>query len=288
MAKRKRCPSEEKMLRWIKEGRGQGRGSEYKPWLRIQDVPSQGLSSRVLGRKTGRTHHLLSKLETAFFYLWEWHPHIIDIREQYPLLPLSATQAIADRLRIRHPAFRGIPVVMTTDVVVTIERNDRLIEVAITIKYAKDLGNKRTLEKLEIERVFWRDLSIPWLIVVDRDLPTALARNLEHLHPFHDPLAFFPLTATDIATIGGSLTDAVRSSRAPLCKIAGECDAKFHLRPGTSLAISYHLIATRHWCIDLLRPFQPELPIQILKHGPEWDAMVDQVASINRQFSEEA
>jgi len=127
----------------------------------------------------------LSKLETAFFYLWEWHPHIIDIREQYPLLPLSATQAIADRLRIRHPAFRGIPVVMTTDVVVTIERNDRLIEVAITIKYAKDLGNKRTLEKLEIERVFWRDLSIPWLIVVDRDLPTALARNLEHLHPFH-------------------------------------------------------------------------------------------------------
>src|SRR6476660_4730855 len=146
MAKRKRCPSEEKMLRWIKEGRGQGRGSEYKPWLRIQDVPSQGLSSRVLGRKTGRTHHLLSKLETAFFYLWEWHPHIIDIREQYPLLPLSATQAIADRLRIRHPAFRGIPVVMTTDVVVTIERNDRLIEVAITIKYAKDLGNKRTLE----------------------------------------------------------------------------------------------------------------------------------------------
>lgn len=36
MAKRKRIMNMEKML---KEGRGQGVGSAYKPWIRIQDVP---------------------------------------------------------------------------------------------------------------------------------------------------------------------------------------------------------------------------------------------------------
>jgi hypothetical protein len=31
----------------IKEGRGQGSGANYKPWLRIHEVPSQGLSHRI-------------------------------------------------------------------------------------------------------------------------------------------------------------------------------------------------------------------------------------------------
>ena len=49
MAKRKRqdgCATTERRLN---EGRGNGRGKDYKPWLRVQDVPSQGLASRVPG-----------------------------------------------------------------------------------------------------------------------------------------------------------------------------------------------------------------------------------------------
>lgn len=37
MVERKRVMNIEKML---KEGRGQGISSDYKPWIRIQDVPS--------------------------------------------------------------------------------------------------------------------------------------------------------------------------------------------------------------------------------------------------------
>ncbi|MDE9412858.1 hypothetical protein [Acinetobacter johnsonii] len=42
----------------IKEGRGQGSGANYKPWLRIHEVPSQGLSHRIYSFKTKRTHQL--------------------------------------------------------------------------------------------------------------------------------------------------------------------------------------------------------------------------------------
>lgn len=79
----------------IKKGRGTGVGKEYKPWLTIQDVPSLGRSTRLKGIKTCRQHEFLSDMERNYFYLLEYLDDIIDIREQYPLLPLEETVAIA-------------------------------------------------------------------------------------------------------------------------------------------------------------------------------------------------
>ena len=39
-----------KIQKWIKEGRGQGFGNSYKPWLTIRDVSSEGRS------QIGRAH----------------------------------------------------------------------------------------------------------------------------------------------------------------------------------------------------------------------------------------
>lgn len=64
MSKRKRSSQIEK---WIKEGRGSGIGSDYKPWIRIQDVSSLGRSHRLKGIKTKRKHEFLSDLERNYF-----------------------------------------------------------------------------------------------------------------------------------------------------------------------------------------------------------------------------
>ncbi|WP_445376165.1 hypothetical protein [Peribacillus tepidiphilus] len=48
MAKRKRSSSIERKL---KDGLGQGFGSGYIPWIKIQDVPSLGRSTRLKGIK---------------------------------------------------------------------------------------------------------------------------------------------------------------------------------------------------------------------------------------------
>ncbi|TEB13795.1 Transposon Tn7 transposition protein TnsA [Pelotomaculum sp. FP] len=60
MAKCNRNITAAKIDKMIKDGRGQGHGAEYCPWLTIRDVPSQDLSTRVAGWKTGRVHHFLS------------------------------------------------------------------------------------------------------------------------------------------------------------------------------------------------------------------------------------
>ena len=60
MAKKQYGNSEAKNRRWIKEGRGLGRGREYKLWLTVRDLPSEGRYHRIFGHKSQRTHHLLS------------------------------------------------------------------------------------------------------------------------------------------------------------------------------------------------------------------------------------
>ena len=109
-------------IQQIKNSRGQGRGSDYLPWLTVRDVPSIGLSFRVKGWKSHRIHHLLSQLELNYFYTLEWSLIVTDIREQYPLLPLSETWQIASLKGISHPTSpkTNQPVVMTTDFLITI------------------------------------------------------------------------------------------------------------------------------------------------------------------------
>src|SRR5437763_3503534 len=104
MARNRRKTSAEAIQGLIWEGKGQNELAEYQPWLNVRDVPSRGLSTRRKGWKTGRVHHVLSKLEKKYFYILEWSKVVVDIREQYPLLPLEDTLALAKLYGFDHPA----------------------------------------------------------------------------------------------------------------------------------------------------------------------------------------
>jgi hypothetical protein len=47
MAKRKRSTDLQTIEKRLNEGRGDGRGASYQPWLQIQDVPSQPAVAKV-------------------------------------------------------------------------------------------------------------------------------------------------------------------------------------------------------------------------------------------------
>jgi len=42
----------------IKQGRGQGTGTDYIPWIQVRDFGSKGRVTRDRGWITGRVHHL--------------------------------------------------------------------------------------------------------------------------------------------------------------------------------------------------------------------------------------
>lgn len=247
------------------EGRGQGRGASYRPWLYIQDVPSQGLVTRIYGWTTDREHHLLSKLELLYFFLLDWSSIVIDIREQYPL-DLKETLAIADQLGIRHPRDPRTqqPIVITTDFLITIRTPTGIEEHARTVKYAKMLSSVRVMEKFEIERLYWRARGVDWGIVTEREIDRTITSNIEWVHPYKKTTALTPLKAETIRTIEDSLLSRLISVRVPLRNLTNECDKEFNLPKGSGLMIVRHSIANRRLSVRMDLAIQASKPLALL------------------------
>jgi hypothetical protein len=179
---------------------------------------------------------------------------------------LEETLAIAEQCGIRHPTDPKTQesVVMTTDFLITVPRSIEVIEQARTLKTAKDLQSQRTIEKLEIERRYWQGRDIDWGIVTEREIPEALAKNVEWVHPFFETEDLSSFLQYEINRITTALTLKIAKDNAPLADIAAECDNLLGLEPGTSLSVSRHLLANRRWLVDMNRLIQPSKPLVLL------------------------
>lgn len=185
-----RRPTPENIRAWICRGDGQGQGNNYRPFVHVRDVPSQGRSRMVVGLRTGRTHHYLSDIEYGYHLLAEYSTEVTDIREQFALLPWEETQSIAAEFNIRHPMYPGThtPIVMTSDLVLTIANSPRSPFFAVSVKPAsqlnvQDSACRRVLEKLFIEKKYWESRNVPWVVCTDEMLPKTRVRNLDFLRP---------------------------------------------------------------------------------------------------------
>ena len=214
--------------RYIEQGYGQGEGRDYQPWLRVQDVPSRGRSRKVSGSKVDRVYHLLSDLEFAYFLTLEFSERVIDIREQYPILPVEEAQDIAASLGIKYPNYPGtkVPFVLTTDFLVTYLGEDGQPRLAArTVKYEEDLSPSPelewTLQKLEIERWFWMNRGSDWLVVTDNCIGPALSHNLQWLRKGvhlerrlqdHDLQRYFLDVISQLNDTGRTLSSMIRAA----------------------------------------------------------------------------
>jgi len=180
VAKRMRTWNQKKFWKYMRDGRGQGTGANYLPWITVQDFSSRGIVSRVKGIKTHRVHHFLSRNELYYFYLLEYSEKVIDIREQFPLLDIELAADIAYEAGIRYPSdnISGFPYVLTCDFMITTPSGLK----ARTIKSVSDLSNNRVLEKLEIERRYWNKHNIDWRLVTENEISIPKAKYLESIH----------------------------------------------------------------------------------------------------------
>ena len=260
MAKRKYGWDAKKIERYIKQGRGQQEGKNYKPWLLAQDLPSTGRDGQREGWKTGRDHHLLSDLESDYFYLLEWSRTVTDIKEQFPVLPIEETVSIAEELGIKHSNDNKTKkiVVMTTDFVINIGSK----EFVRTLKYAGDLEDARTMEKLEIEREYWRRRNIDWGIVTDKEIPEILCENVKWVRKeYYNP---------DVSKLGSFIVESIekivyqliQDETTPLSIATSHTDDRLGLEPGTSLAMIRHFIARKRWIVNMNEKIIPSLPLK--------------------------
>jgi hypothetical protein len=202
----------------------------------------------------------MSQPEWQYFYILEWSPIVVDIREQYPL-ELDETLAIAELHGIPHPSptNRGAqdPCVMTTDFVVTIRKGMSFEDQARTVKYANELSDERVLAKFEIERLYWKSKNLDWGIVTERELETQIVENMVWLHPYLNITSLLPLTENTIHRVESVLNSWIVERDEPLCDLTDACDDRLCLLPGTSLVVVRHLLANRRWQVDMHKPIYP-------------------------------
>lgn len=237
----------------IKLGFGTGEFFSYKPWYRVQDISSYGRCHRIKNWHHGRVHHFLSDLEERIFYLYSWSDQLIDIREQYPLLPQEETIQIAKELRIKHPTDpkTRYPIVLTTDFFLKKACNIGNIYIARTAKYSSFINNYRTIEKLEIERIYWQRRNIDWKVVTNKNLPLQMAFNIKWVYPYFKAESLNPLTDEQIKVTATLLTKMVMEFKQPLRKITAYSDKYFDYPTGTSINVVRHLISRKFWKTDM-------------------------------------
>ncbi len=246
------------------DGDAEGRGADYKPYILTHQVPSKGLSTRIKGWKTNRVHHLLSKLELFYFYNLEWGSSIVDIREQYPL-HLKHTIDIASELKIRHPGYtKGVKHIMTTDFLITIKKEIGVGEIARTVKYSQDLCNPRTIEKFEIERIYWNSRGIDWGIVTEKEIDSVLAQNIEWIHSYQNIELCPPLTNDITNQLLPILANHLSNQNLTLSDITTACDVQLGLKTGVSLSAVRHLLTTGKLKADMHFRIEPSKKISEL------------------------
>ncbi len=268
MSKRRYGFDEQKIQRFLKEGRGTGHSAAYKPWLTIQDISSLGRSSRIHSFKTRREHHLLSDHEAGLFLMLEWSATVVDIREQFPL-EREATRRIARELGVPHPRdpHSRVDLVMTTDFLIDAKIDGGIQVHARAVKPADKLDDGRTVQKLEIERRYWQDHGASWALVTDQDLPKQRIRNLRWLHEMQ---SFDRMTAPHpdywqdrcqwfLASLAAVSTDMT------IARFIEQLEQSGNFRPDEALTVLRHLVSNKRVAFDLDDPFSVRWPVTRLR-----------------------
>ena len=248
--------NENKLNRFLKEHRGEGTGIDYKPWLTIQDFPTLGKATRIMGYISKRQHNFFSDTQLKYFFLLDWEKNkILDIREHYPLL--DAEDILRQESDLNLKLFKDkeshVPYILSTTFLITLKKsNGEIVDVARSIKGASELDKKITLEKLEIERRYWKAKSIDFGIVTNKDIPSIRSKNIEWLHTALMADEYNGFTKDDLNELSQGLLERFIKNQQNIRKIISEYETDYRLEPGIGLFLFKYLVANRkiHLNID--------------------------------------
>ncbi len=249
--------------RWIGQGRGLGSAAVYKTWIRVGEFPNKTNSFRVKSFVTGRVHHYFSAVEYRHHLLAEYLG-CCDIREGFPVHPISETIALAYETGIAHPDFAGHMCSVTTDSLLTVDNGTEKYLLPRSIKWTSELRDPRTLEKLELERLAWARRGRKWELLTEIELPLVLEKNLRWLRGWQAAKRAVP----DSALLEGFLVAlAMQDLQQKLTVILDRAAIQLRISKMLSIFLFRYAAWNRKFDVDLYSPLQLGKPHVALKSG---------------------
>lgn len=241
--------TETKYESWLKEGRGQGEGVAYRPFLETRDVRSKGRKHRLAGILHERLVHLMSDLQRNAFLHFEWMENVVDIQEQFPL-DRNVTRRIAEAMGIPHPqdSKTGCDLVLTTDLLVTFrDGSGKLIKQAYLACEASGLLRRQKKDRHEIERRYWEREGIRWFPLFEnilRDAPYFKA--LLWIREWSCEKAVSELSARELTDLRSKVLAALATTEGGSIRdFVNAHEKRIGLKAGGILSVLRHLAARK-------------------------------------------
>lgn len=252
MARKRYDMTEKKIARFIREGRGRGRLADYRPWLRVQDVPSCGRSHRPYGYTTDRVHEFLSDGEYMVFVLADWDDRVVDIREQFPL-DRGETFRIARTMGIRPPlTAEGMPYPMTTDFLLNVRQGTEERMVAYSCKVAADAKKRRSVELFEVQRRYWLEQGIECRQVLKETIPRVVFHNVDRLRPYMRLDGVFEFHPGAVEELAQEILTLLESAPdVPVNEWCRSVDGHLAVQESTALNVVRYLLARKLLVTDM-------------------------------------
>ncbi len=159
--------------------------NDYKSSIKASRAKSVGTTSEFVDYKTGRMITCLSQGEMKFWHILRWNDDVIDIKEQYRL-----DDDLVDKIYIRLFGSKSVDIennninFLSTDFFVTLKNGENR---AFQIKPNENsIMNNHDLKRLEVERLYFQSIGIPWKLIYSDDINQIYFDNIKRAVTYYD------------------------------------------------------------------------------------------------------
>jgi hypothetical protein len=227
----------------------------------VTTFSSKGRATRIYGYKTKRIHHLQSDNQLRLFLLLEWNDMVKNIEENVELKDLEIVIDNVEDLRLdKFSDSEGQLYQLHTNLLITIKRDNSEEQVAISVKSLSELERKTVIEKMEIERRFWKSKGIQFYVVTEKEINKQLVDNIKWVRE-----TLIDKSIENKRELAEHLYYFLQENeQEKLIDVLAEFDDNFVVKRGTSLFIFRYLIGIKEIALNMKKSIDLNEIISVL------------------------
>lgn len=223
--------------------------NEERMTLKVTTFSSKGRATRIYSYKTKRIHHLQSDNQLKMFLTFEWIDSIKDIKENVELKDLEATLYNVENLRLDKFMDKetGKLYQLHTNFLIKVFKKEKYEEIAVSVKSLSELERKTVIEKLEIERRYWKAKNIKFYLITEKEIDKQVVENIRWCRE-----ALIYNSIANKVEIAEKLYYFLQKKKEDILQEAlNEFDAEEDVENGTALFMFRYLIAVKEIHINM-------------------------------------
>lgn len=232
--------------------------------LKVTTFSSKGRVTRIFSYKTNKIHHLQSDNQLRAFLLLEWDDRVKNIKENVKLDDLEATLYNVENLRLYKFKDKetGDLYDLHTNFLIKITTKEKGEEtIALSVKNISELQKITVIEKMEIERRYWKVKGIKfYVITTDNQIDKQFVENIKWVRE-----ALVDKSIENKREIGENLYYYLQDRKTErLISVLDDFDKEEQLEEGTALFIFRYLISIKEISVDMKKTINLNENISVL------------------------